>query len=420
MPVVKRVISLFTIAIFLALSVSAQSEPSLAERIRDAVEKREYLTAVSLLKDLANSDSKLFELNNYDYLLARMAEKSGDMATAMASYQRVTARGSVLKPYALKHLAEIARYSGNLMLERLHLQQIVSLSPDSLLAPPARDRLARNAYESGNYNDAINFLTTGDLSPAPQQKPNGTTARENQLLIARSLLKLGKTDDARAAFLKLINESPNPAQPDDVAFEAVRALDSSDFVTNPPQELSDQEHLQRASIYQFNRDFTDARNHYLAIIQKFPDSGITPDATYQIGRGYTLEGNYVEAVNWFERVQEQYPDTQSAKDALLQAASAYSRVAKYREAIKRYQKFIDTYPADERVDRAYLNIIDVLRDEGSPAEALKWTAKTQEVFKEKLAEPLALFADVRIYATRGDWQSALTGLEKLSTLPDLG
>jgi Soluble lytic murein transglycosylase and related regulatory proteins (some contain LysM/invasin domains) len=413
MPVVKQTLFLFILILFSIFNAAGQLDLGREDHVRAAVERGEYLTAVSLLKDLASADRAVFELNNYDYLLARMAEKSGDVATAMANYQRVASRDSVLKPYALKHLSEIARESGNLMLERMYLQQIASFSPDSLIAAPARSRLARNAYESGDYNDAIRLLTAATGSP---QTAN---SRENQLLIAQSLLKSGRPDNARAAFLKLINELPNPSQPDDIALEAVRSLDSPELAA-AAQELSDQEHLQRASIYQFNRDFAGARVHYQAIIQKFPDSGITPDAVYQIGRGYALDGNYVEAINWFERVQELYPDSQSAKDALLQAASAYSRVAKYREAITRYQKYIDKYPADERLDRAYLNIVDTLRDEGSPADALKWTGRTQEAFKGKLPEAIALFAEVRIYAARGDWQSVLTDIERLGTFPDLG
>ena len=417
MLTVKRSFSVFFLIVFSVFAANAQQDMTPGERVRTAVNNREYLVAVSLLKDLANSDTRIFELNNYDYLLARMAEKSGDAATAMANYQRVANRGSVLKPYALEHLAEMSRDSGNLILEQMYLRQIVSFSPDSLIAPAARSRLARNAYESGSYSEAIRLLSTNQ---APAQTLPAVNSRENQLLLANSLLRSGKPDEARAAFLKLIDQLPNPAQPDDISLEAVRALDSPDLTGTPPEELSDQEHLRRASIYQFNRDFADARTHYQAIIQKFPESGITPDAVYQIGRGYALDGNYVEAINWFERVQEQYPESQSAKDALLQAASAYSRVAKYKEAIKRYQKFIDSYPADERLDRAYLNIIDVLRDEGSPADALKWTAKTQEVFKGKLAEALALFVEARIYFARGDWQSALTDLERLTAFSDLG
>ena len=65
----------------------------------------------------------------------------------------------------------------------------------------------------------------------------------------------------------------------------------------------------------------------------YPDSPNVPDATYQIGRCYILEGEYIEAIHWFERVLEQFPDHPISKDALSQAASGYSRVNKPKEAI---------------------------------------------------------------------------------------
>ena len=186
------------------------------------------------------------------------------------------------------------------------------------------------------------------------------------------------------------------------------------------QPLPDFEHLRRASIYQFNRDFNDARKHYAAIVENFPTSGIVPDAMFQIGRGYAQEGNLNEAVNWYERVQEQFPDHPVVKDALLQAASAYSRLGKYREAVSRYQKFIDTYKDDERLDRAYLNIVDALRDSRQDADALKWATTTQEVFKGKQAEAQALFDQAKIYLSQSDFQNSLAALGKLQTMPDLG
>lgn len=112
---------------------------------------------------------------------------------------------------------------------------------------------------------------------------------------------------------------------------------------------------------------------------------------FQIGRSYVQEGNFVEAINWFERILEQFPEHPSAKDALSQAASAYARVNKPKEATTRYQKFIEKYADADNIERAYLNIVDILRDLGEESDALKWTAKTQEAFKGKLPEALALF-----------------------------
>ena len=73
-------------------------------------------------------------------------------------------------------------------------------------------------------------------------------------------------------------------------------------------KLSDAEHMLRASIYQFNRDFDGARLHYLAVIDKDPRSGTVPNALYQIGRGFYLQQRYEEALKYFQRVVDQFPE----------------------------------------------------------------------------------------------------------------
>jgi soluble lytic murein transglycosylase len=163
-----------------------------------------------------------------------------------------------------------------------------------------------------------------------------------------------------------------------------------------------------------------ARRHFLAIVERFRTGTYVSEALFQIGRGFLQEKNYDEAINWFERVQAEFPDQEIAKDALSQSASAYSRINKPKEAISRYQKFIEKYPDAENLDRAYLNIIDVLRDQGENAPALKWTAKTQERFKGKLPEVVALFAQARIRIAQSDWTNALSDLNSLLTFSDLG
>jgi soluble lytic murein transglycosylase len=125
-------------------------------------------------------------------------------------------------------------------------------------------------------------------------------------------------------------------------------------------------------------------------------------------------------VRWYERTIEQFPDDPVAKDALLQLASAYARLGKYREAVARYERYISKYPDEDQLDRAYLNIIDVLRDAGEETEALTWAAKTQDAFRGKTAEAQALFSQARMRIARSDWQTALSDLEKLGSLADVG
>ena len=412
-----------TVILIAVMSVAAIPQGPAANAINLA-ETGNYTSAIDELQNIAATDPKTFTANNYDYLLARYAESNGQLGLAMANYQQVAARNSLLSAYALKHLSQIARSTGNLMLERLYLQQLVLLSPDSLLAAPARKRIAKNNFESGNYTETIRIVNAGFANANSQAKKNSANLREDQAMLAEANLRSGKSDVAREIFNSLLATMPNAAQPDDVAQNAAKGLDLLDggaesLGKNVP-ELDEAEHLRRANIYQFNRDFADAKLHFEAIVARFPNGANVMESILQIGRGFAQQGDYVEALKWFERVQEQYPESVAAKDALLLSAPAYARVGKHKEALKRYQKFIEKYPTDEKLERAYLNIVDVHRDQGEDLEAIKWCSKTREVFKGKLPETIATFAEARIHIVRGDWPAALLQLERLTTIADLG
>ena len=410
-----RLAFLFLIALS-ALPAPGQVSAETHERIRSAVESRNYLTAASELRDLAEKDPAGYRDNNYDYLDARIAEKAGDAARAMALHQSVVNRNSVLKPYALWHLSRLSKTSGNLTMERVYLQELISLSPDSLLIFPATRRMAESYFESGSYEIAIRQIEQMPKVEAPKVAADDQISRELQAFLGEAYLRSGNTAKAKELFTNLVAKLSNPSQPDDFALAGARGLDNLE----PRAMLTDYEHLRRATIYQFNRDFERARHHYAAIINNHRESGLVPDAIFQTGRGYVQQADFTESIKWFERVLEQYPDHPSARDSLLQAASAYARVGKHYEAGARYKKYIEKFPEGERIDRAYLNMIDVLRDEREETAAVKWAATIREKFKAKQPEALAAFATARIYLARTDWPNALPVLEGLEKLDDLG
>lgn len=429
----------FLYLIIFSISVSAQNLNETHKKIRESVENRDYKTAISELENLRKSDNKSFEINNYDYLLARLAEKQDDLANASANYQSVVNRNSILSEYALWHLAEISRLMGNLFLERIYLRELLTNSPESLISDAANARIARSYFESKDYDSAISALrSTGNSSEAktveiPTVSPenvfgnltkNDARTRENLVLLGNSYLQKGKNDKARTIFNKLVDELPNLAQPDDFALEGVRGLDkldvgANDFGKVAPQ-LSDKESLKRATIYQFNRDFENARLHYQALIAQFPKNPNVPMAMYQIGRSFVQERNFSKATVWFERIQVEFPESSISQDALNQSASAYARVNKTKEAVSRYEKLIGKFPDESNIERAYLNIVDIMRDKGEVGNALKWTAKTREDFRDKLPEAIAIFAQARIHISQQDWQKALADLETLRFLGNLG
>ena len=436
-----NLLKLLSFIFVFSFSIFAQNLTETHQKIQNAVEKKDFQTAITELQNFEKSDEKVFEVNNYDYLLARTAEKRDDLALAMANYQKVADRNSVLSEYALWHLSRIVRASGNLMIERIYLQKILLIAPDSILSEAVKTRIVHNLFESGNFEEVIaKFHSAKDFSPESNSKiivvipaqdkvlgnltGNEAKTRENLVLLGESYMQVGKKDEARQVFTKLINTLANPAQPDDFALAGAKNLDlldvgSENFGKIAPQ-LNDNENYRRALIYQFNRNFPLARLHFQAIVERFPNSTFVANSLYQIGRGFAQEGNFSQAIDWFERIQVEFPNDDIARDALTQTASAYSRLNKPKEAISRYQKFIQTYPNADNLERAFLNIVDILRDQGENAEALKWTAKTQIHFKGKLPEAIALFAQARIHISQNDWTNALSELNSLLTFPDLG
>ena len=125
---------------------------------------------------------------------------------------------------------------------------------------------------------ALNALT---------ESRNTNVARQALALTGEALLRSDKRPEAGAVFTRLVKQMPDASRPDDFALSAVRGLDTLDVISAKENTLSEADHLQRANINQFNRDFDGARSHYLAVVENHPQSASVPDVLYQIGRGFT-------------------------------------------------------------------------------------------------------------------------------------
>ncbi len=408
------------LALFFFLShTQAQTPQAQHEALRATLEKGDYGSAINQLQNFRRTSPELFTANNYDYLLARVSEKSGDRASAAVNYQRVVARQSILRQYALWHLAQFARMTGNLTLEREQLRQLLATAPESLLRDAAQARLGESLFESGDYVEAIYELRQRSQSKV------GPTAREALALMAQAFLLNKQPQEAREIFQSLVSQLPDPARPDDFALAGVRGLDEIDSgsveaAQKSAPQLAEGEHLRRALIYHFNREFARARLHYTAIAERYPQSAGVPEATFQIGRSFHQDGHYEDSITFFQKVIEKHPDSASAREALSFLGSAYTRLKRTDEAVASYRRFIERYADAPNPERPFLNIIDALRDGGRDTEALDWIEQTRNRFKGQLPSTLALFSRARLYLTHGAWPRALADLEALRTETELG
>jgi soluble lytic murein transglycosylase len=397
-----------------AVAALAQS----ADPIVAAIEAEDWQRARSEIGKVRSANEVIFREKNYEYLLGRIAERTADIAAASASYQTIATNNSLLREYALWRLAKIARATGDLVLERERLQQLVATAPSSLLFDAATLRLSESFFESGDFAAAAN-----SAKPLTQSK-NVAVAREGATLIGQAYLHGGKTTEARDVFTKLVMQMPDASRPDDFALEAVRQLD----VLDKNSSLSSAaEHVLRASVYQFNRDFAGARVHYQTVIDHFPESSTVQTAKFQIARGLYNEGNFADAIKMLQTIFQSIPESslESAeqpvtRDAVALLAASHARLKRIDEAIVAYKILIDRFPNSPNPERAYLNIIDLLHEAGRYSEALNWVQQARARFKNTVGDALALFAQLRIHMAQGSWATVVSDADQLLKFSDLG
>ena len=345
-----------------------------------------------------------------DYLRGREAEASGDIAKAAASYQAVVTRDSVLKEYALWRLARIARSTGDLPLERERLRQLLATAPSSLLAETAALRLSQSFFDSGDFQAAADSAKPLSLSK------NATLSREALLFTGEALARAGKPAEARETFTRLVMQMPDASRPDDFALAAVRKLD----LVRQNANLSEAEHLLRASVYQFNRDFAGARRHYQTLIERYPQSSTLPNAMFQLARGFYLEVKYDDALK-----------------AVSESRRYVSRLAERSRGVGLHRFHLPAHEALRRRGRGLQALHRALsRCAKSGASVSKphrrfargWTAQRSPrlgatnalAFKNNIGGVLALFAQLRIRLAQANWPAAVRDAEELSKFSDLG
>jgi soluble lytic murein transglycosylase len=386
-------------AIFLTLATlsaqaNAQNLQARANEIRAAMDARDFERA---------SDRAAFTRNNYDYLLARLAERRGAKAEASSLYLDLVNRGSNVSQYALWHLAAIARATDDLALERQYLTRLLTVYPSSALVSRARDRMIDSHFEGGDYRASIALLR-------PIALATGVRGRSAMARLGEAYSKAGDAQAARALFNQLVGVSR-----DDYALAASIGLDALDRASGiRPTEF---EALRRARIYLTNRHWSEARAHMLDIVERFPDSPNRAEALYQTGFTFYRDDKQDDAIKWFERAHEEFPAKKEGEQGYYWVGTALQKARRYEESARRYSDFITAYPNSDLIESAYRNVVDSLRYAGKDAEAIDWSRRIQQRFANQPLAAVGLFNEARIELTRGNYDAALQLLTRVQAQP---
>ncbi len=176
------------------------------------------------------------------------------------------------------------------------------------------------------------------------------------------------------------------------------------------------EHLLRGDVYMSNRSFSEAREHFQKIIDVYPSDPGMAKALFGMGRSYMWEREYTKCISYLGRVSKEYPATKEGREGLYFEGSCNVRISRNTEAAKVYEKYTIMYPSGERIDGAFLNAIDALRESGQYEQANTWVARAVSRFPGKPTEMNALHARLRIEINRGLWSYAETTANEMLSL----
>ncbi|HEV2801291.1 MAG TPA: transglycosylase SLT domain-containing protein [Pyrinomonadaceae bacterium] len=178
-------------------------------------------------------------------------------------------------------------------------------------------------------------------------------------------------------------------------------------------QLAPAEHMRRAAAYHANRAFAEAREHWQALIARYPTDTNVPAALFGMGRSLYQERRYAEALPFFEKLGREFAGFKDGRDGYYYVAATLLRLDRTAEAATRYGDYVARYPQGERIENAYLNAIDSWREAGRNEEALRWIARARERFNGAPTATNALFARLRLEVSARDWQAALRTADEL-------
>jgi soluble lytic murein transglycosylase len=189
---------------------------------------------------------------------------------------------------------------------------------------------------------------------------------------------------------------------------SVRRSDAADRDTKGKlKALAPAEHMRRAGVYLSVRAFAEARAHFQALIDNYPQDTRVAEALLGIGRSYFLEKAYESGYVIFNQLLQEYPGTKEGREGLNFSAASLLRMGRFAESAARYAEYVNRFPNGERIDTAHLNVIDTLREAGKPSEALQWVTKTRQQFAGTAVETNAMFAALRLYVAEDQWRDAV-------------
>jgi tetratricopeptide (TPR) repeat protein len=128
----------------------------------------------------------------------------------------------------------------------------------------------------------------------------------------------------------------------------------------PPGPESEEAELLLADIYYHNlKQYDRARDHYVALLEKYPQSEHRYEARQRLAEVYGELKSYPEAIAQYERLLVEHPETEDRRKIRSAVADLYLKKNDLKQAEIEYGRVVEDAPYDELTEQALLRIAGI-------------------------------------------------------------
>ena len=285
----------------------------------------------------------------------------GEYDEAIALYESVGGRGGS------GERAEEARVRlAEAFVEMRDFDRAVETYRDLVKRFPKSARVDGYAYSVGatyfrGENDSLAIV---ELERFVRDYPESDLVPNALFTLGEAWYNLGEYETALGYYRSILDEHANsPIIPEAIeglrfalevmgrgreAVQIITAFDES----NPGRLPADSLTFTKGMILFDNGEYAEAEETFRKLISTYSESGLVPDALYQIGKGSEYNGQYDAALAVYDQVVREYPSTNAALLSLLDMGSLNLFLESYGVANERFLQFIERFPESDRTNEA--------------------------------------------------------------------
>ena len=126
-------------------------------------------------------------------------------------------------------------------------------------------------------------------------------------------------------------------------------------------------------------DYKQAQKQYKQLIEIYPNSVYTPQATYSLGWSYFEQNKLKKAKEIFQKLVLSFPTHQLSEDAAFKLGESEYNLKNYNDTIEYFKQFIVKFTKSTKHSEAYFYIAESYYYLEKPLEAIRYYSKSADI-----------------------------------------